>query len=413
VRAVVTATTMLHLVAAGLAMLSLSTDCIDFGRDGHLLSTGHVVGNHFPAAAAALPPFSFVVGGEDSASFLANCASTSSTHHLDADRAITTTIFHDNSTSLVVTLEVTTYANLMPQEPAVTATEWVLHFANNGSAATPAVCAIYGVNMSFPDSAGDVGATYVRRYAGSNDSAVDFAGVNETLTATAGAVDGSGDASGPNNYTWFYPNAGRSSDAVLPFFSVFNTGGTGYTISVGWSGSWTAALRRGDASGNGNGTHVWLRHDSGTGRCPGICTPLEPGESLRTMRVLAVAFPADGPDSYHLGVNAHRRLLARYKVPRHPTSATTMLASGGGGGGGGRREEGSGGSGNGGGSSGSGSGSNAPGAVLGAMTAALGWFSYPNCPNASYASQLSLVRACVRARDHACDRACVRACVRL
>jgi acyl-CoA synthetase (AMP-forming)/AMP-acid ligase II len=82
------------------------------------------------------------------------------------------------------------------------------------------------------------------------------------------------------------------------------------------TGSWTAAIRRGDSQGTGNATQIWIRHDTQNGGCPGVCTPLLPGESVRTMRVLMVAFPASTPDSYHLGVNAHRRLLARYKVPR-------------------------------------------------------------------------------------------------
>ena len=34
------------------------------------------------------------------------------------------------------------------------------------------------------------------------------------------------------------------------------------------------------------------------------------------MRIVMVSFPAKTPESYHLGVNAHRRLLVRYKVPR-------------------------------------------------------------------------------------------------
>ena len=259
-----------------------------------------------PGPDATMPPFSFTLGNVSSADVLARSTSTATSTPLDANRILTTSIFYDAETHLVVTVEATSYAGLTP-DAAVRGSEWVLHLSNNGTVATPPLCAVYGVNMTFADTAGDNGATFVRRSLGSAASVDDYSSVNETLNGGGGA----------GGYTAFFPQGGRSSDGTaLPFFTVFNSGGAGFTFSIGWSGSWTAAARRGDANGAGNTTQVWIRHDTQDGACPGVCTPLLPGEAFRTMRILMVAFPANGPDSYHLGVNAHRRLLARYKVPR-------------------------------------------------------------------------------------------------
>ena len=120
---------------------------------------------------------------------------------------------------LVINVSAVSYSGLSPKI-AVNATEWLLTFSNNGTVDTPPLCAIYGVNMTFSDSTGG-SVTEVRRYLGSNDSAIDYEAVNETL-------------SGEENYVWFWPFGGRSSDGVLPFFTVFHPGGIGYTMSIGW-----------------------------------------------------------------------------------------------------------------------------------------------------------------------------------
>jgi hypothetical protein len=47
-----------------------------------------------------------------------------------------------------------------------------------------------------------------------------------------------------------------------------------------------------------------------------LCAPLLPGDALRSMRIVEIAYDASGADGYHAGVNAHRRLVTRYKLPR-------------------------------------------------------------------------------------------------
>ena len=114
--------------------------------------------------------------------------------------------------------------------------------------------------------------------------------------------------------TEFAPNGGRSSNGALPFFAaaVQGAGGQGLLVSVGWSGSWRARLARDAASG---ATRVTVSH--GSLQAPaGVCGALAPGERLRSMRAIAVPFAGATPEGYHAAVNAHRRVLLRYKLPR-------------------------------------------------------------------------------------------------
>ncbi len=138
--------------------------------------------------------------------------------------------------------------------------------------------------------------------------------------------------------TWA-PLTGRSSDGELPYFGVHVPAtGEGRQFSIGWSGNWVSfdanhpcasktpprknkplpkpctpytlpkQVARA-ARDNLGATQVTIAH-------PTLCAPLLPGEALRSMRVVDIAFDANTPESFHAGVNAHRRLVTRYKLPR-------------------------------------------------------------------------------------------------
>ena len=109
--------------------------------------------------------------------------------------------------------------------------------------------------------------------------------------------------------TWA-PTTGRSSDGELPFFGAFvPSTGEGRQFSIGWSGNWVASAARDAISGS---TRITVTH-------PTLCSTLYPGEApLRSMRMIDISYNASTSQSYHTGVNAHRRLMTRYKVPRTP-----------------------------------------------------------------------------------------------
>lgn len=121
----------------------------------------------------------------------------------------------------------------------------------------------------------------------------------------------------------FGPTGGRSSDPVLPYMAV---AGQSFALvaSIGWSGNWKARI------GWNSSTHtaaLKIGHDSTK-----LCTPLEAGKSLRTMRVVTVNVTASelvsrrsssadpaGPLARE-GFNRHRRFMVQYKLPKDPDS---------------------------------------------------------------------------------------------
>ena len=323
-------------------------------------------------------PFSFTLGGVPSSSLLPTWASRSTVTRLDAVRVQNSTTYFDPATGFSVTSTVVSYAPAGISPAAVSVTEWLLEFASNGTGATPPLCNVSPLNVSFADPAGAAGTTEIRRYRGSFASADDYAGVNVTLvsagvspspapqppllnatrvwgtvtnTSEARTPDACRDeciAAGParcNSMAWanitgqfegcwlclfdhttaqdgfiswvasganvssassWAPAGGRSSNGELPFFGAFLPGSsTGFVYSVGWSGNWAAAASRA-ADGT---TAVSVAH-------PVLCAPLLPGDALRSMRIVEIAYDASGADGYHAGVNAHRRLVTRYKLPR-------------------------------------------------------------------------------------------------
>jgi len=99
----------------------------------------------------------------------------------------------------------------------------------------------------------------------------------------------------------FTPNGGRSSDGALPFFNLEYADG-GLALAVGWTGQWTMQLQR---CRDGNfvlqagmeTTHLSLR----------------PGESIRTPRIVLVAW--DGEDRSR-GHNLMRTVMRDHYIPR-------------------------------------------------------------------------------------------------
>lgn len=48
----------------------------------------------------------------------------------------------------------------------------------------------------------------------------------------------------PNRYLHFFPNGGRSSDGILPFFNIEKTDHSGRMAAIGWTGQWQATFIR-------------------------------------------------------------------------------------------------------------------------------------------------------------------------
>jgi hypothetical protein len=85
----------------------------------------------------------------------------------------------------------------------------------------------------------------------------------------------------------------------------------GLTISVGWTGHWTGQLLRSADTGG-------LQIEAGQSD---FCAAVPPGEAYTFPRVLVVEWAGDHEQ---LGVNAHRRIVADYKIPRDPRTGTPL-----------------------------------------------------------------------------------------
>ena len=108
----------------------------------------------------------------------------------------------------------------------------------------------------------------------------------------------------------FGPTGGRSSDPYLPFFAVADARG-GLAVSIGWSGNWRV-----------NASVVNGRPQLDVGHGDYFCASLEPGESIRSMRLLTVVSNSTSAsaDSAAALFNKHRRVMVAQILPRSPIS---------------------------------------------------------------------------------------------
>ena len=319
---------------------STTPDNVDFSKTGLPFegigelsgggSTSRLLVGELLGDPNAPPPISFWYNGVPSAKFLATWLPWS-TNWTSAAVEKGTGVSHrrsgwnDPTTGLHVIVTETRYAAYP------SAREWAVAFRQTGSNASQRICNVSGlrVELAAPLAAsglsGSAGTGVVHRFRGSMADATDFAPLVHPLNS--------------GERTAFGPFMGRSSDHTLPLLAVA-AGSGGVVASVGWSGSWQVDIDR--MSGTGATTlDIW--HGSGNsfgagdgpGSLPSIpqnsssyhdvtfCSQLNPGESVRLMRVLAVAFEGTDPQ---VGFNTHRQLLQQHKVPRDPRTGELLGA---------------------------------------------------------------------------------------
>jgi alpha-galactosidase len=273
----------------------------------------------------ATPPISFWYAGVSSAQFLSSWLPwatnwTSKAAGVSHRRSG----WNDPKSGLHVTVTETRYSAFP------SAREWFVAFRQSGNSPSQLICNVSGLRVELPPPvavglASSAGAGLIHRFRGSAASATDFTTLVQPLK--------------PGQQTAFGPFMGRSSDHTLPLFAVA-AGSGGLVASVGWSGSWQVDVDRMSSTGTTT-LDVWhgsgnsFGTNDGPGSLPSIpqnsseyhdvtfCSQLMPGESVRLMRVLTVAF--DGTDP-QLGFNTHRQLLQSHKVPRDPRTGELLGA---------------------------------------------------------------------------------------
>jgi alpha-galactosidase len=223
------------------------------------------------------PAVSFLYGGKPSAGLLKSWTATTNVKTA-GEKTVRTTIYSDPATKLRVTVLTTSYSDF----PAV---EWIVRLKNNGASDTPLIEGVQACDVVFADRPG--GDAFLHRALGSNAARSDFGPVQDALTVNAEVV--------------FGPSAGRSSDATaLPFFNIASDG-AGIMVAVGWSGRWTAAVKR-----TGPQT-ISLKTGQASTRFR-----LHPGEEVRLPSIALVFWKA--PDRL-AGHNLFRRFLLAHHAP--------------------------------------------------------------------------------------------------
>jgi len=165
------------------------------------------------------------------------------------------------------------------------ALDWVIHFTNKGQSVSPLLEQLLPLNLTIGMPPGTV---MFHHAMGSTAEATDFLPIDQQLEPGHPPIN-------------MAPNGGRSSDGVLPFFNMAWPAG-GLVWAVGWSGQWSQQIqRRKDGQ-------VDIRAGQQT-----LCAKLNPGESIRTPRILLLSWSGDDRMRGH---NLLRRLLLAHYVPR-------------------------------------------------------------------------------------------------
>ena len=219
-----------------------------------------------------LPPFSFQYEGSPAGERIHRWTDG---EPREGDRTVL--VANDEATGLTVEASVRRFAD-------VDGVEWLLNFVNNGDTDTPIIEDILPLDWVLKLAESE--SLVVHSANGSRCAIDDFVPKNTKLRV-GGEIT-------------LAPYGGRSSDGVLPFFSL-DWGHGGVVIAVGWTGQWRAVIKR-DATG--------VRITAGTQRTH---LRLHPGERIRSPRILVLRWDGSDPDA---GNNLLRRTILKHYSPR-------------------------------------------------------------------------------------------------
>ncbi len=231
------------------------------------------------AAGTALPPLAFRLGEETPATFFARASRTHVCRTAAAGNVHTLT-YADAQTGVVCRLELTEFRDT----PAL---EWVAHFSNPGTGRAPLLTDLAALDLVWR-CAGDA---FLYRSPGALETPRDFQFQREPLQTIrerrASLRLGAG-------------REGRSSVDWLPFVNLESGGGDGLIVALGWTGQWSMQIDR-----QGQETRLQAGME-------GLRLVLEPGEAIRTPRVLLVYWRGQPL----AGQNRLRRLILQHYTPQ-------------------------------------------------------------------------------------------------
>jgi alpha-galactosidase len=271
-------------------------------------------------------PFSFNYGGQSFRDLIPGWRRVGEVHEEHGQlRAMV--VLTDPTTGLEVRWEATT-------EPATPAIEWLVSFRNTSRTSAPVLEALLSLDLVAATDYHDL----VVYHATGGIAAPDAFEPQQTVLPRNQMSRAPG-ATGKGGDTEFRlgPTGGRSSNGVLPYFNVEATWDTwrGLVVGVGWSGQWEATVSR-FASAPASPTQPDLRGPNPsvgvyrgldrlrvTAGMAGVRLALEPGEEIRTARILLIPWTGDR----HSGQNRLRRHLYRHAPVRNGKPPLPALLS--------------------------------------------------------------------------------------
>ena len=230
----------------------------------------------FDEKAMGEPVFSFVYDGKPSAEFLSTWEKKKERRPLDTKRIEHTLTYRDPNTGLEIQCVAVEYTDF-------SAMDWTIYFANKGEKDTPILEQLKAVDVTLKHG----GVVTLHRLVGSPRQVDDWLPFSDAL---------------PEGQTIeFATSGGRSSSTACPFFNVQWPGG-GVITAIGWSGQWSAIVKR--------LPDEQLQIQAGMQT---MHLKLRPGETIRSPRIMQLYWFGDDP---WRGYNPFRRMMFAHIMPR-------------------------------------------------------------------------------------------------
>ncbi len=223
------------------------------------------------------PPFAFAYDGKPSSECLRSWKVTRSSRDLDPQRREHTAQYRDEDTGLEVRCVAIEYRDFA-------AVEWTVHLRNTGSADTPIVSDLQGLDLNLQRPGR--GEFLLHHFRGSPCTANDFEPFETALK--------------PGSTKRIAATGGRPSNSDLPYFNLAWPD-QGLIVVVGWPGQWAAQFTRDSATG--------LRIIAGQEKTR---FKLHPGEEVRTPLMVLQFYRGD----WIRAQNLWRRWMLAHNLPR-------------------------------------------------------------------------------------------------
>jgi alpha-galactosidase len=223
-------------------------------------------------------PFSFVLGGKDSAGLLRGWPRRLETRGLDASRSQNDLSWTEPGTGIEVRCRAVVYADF----PVV---EWTVFLQNAGARKSPILERIQGLDLAL--ERGPDGEFVLHGCKGDTFAADLYEPFARRL--------------GPDLVERFAPVGGRGSNGAFPYYNLQMPGG-GIILAVGWPGQWASRFARDASRGLRITAGQELTH-----------LALQPGEQVRTPLIAFLFWQGGDLDRAQ---NLWRRWMWAHDVPR-------------------------------------------------------------------------------------------------